>query len=516
MARAWPLPAADRDTGPITIAGAWRTALIRLGIAAAAILALFARDAADMARIWWSSSTYNHILLIPPILAWLVAQRREALGRIAPAPWWGGAPVLAAAACGWIIGEAAGLAVARHLALILFLEGAVLTLLGHRVARALAFPLGFAIFLLPVGDELVPALQMLTAEMAMALLGWADIPAHLSGVFISTPTGYFEVAEACSGVKFLIAMLALGVLVANVCFVSWPRRIAFVAAAAALPILANGVRAFGTIYVAHYRGTEFAAGFDHIVYGWIFFALVVAALLGGAWRWFDRAATDPAIDPALVERLAIASPPAPVPRWPLVAIAAAVILPQLWSALGPPPPAPLPQQIVVPAVPGWTPVADRPAHPWMARADGADRWAMLRYARGDARIDLFVALYSGQSEGREIAGYGQGAVDPNGDWAWAAPAAPLAGARADRLAAPGPVTREAVTVMRIGDVGTGSALVVKRETLIARLLRQPRPAMLLIVSAEDAEGRPARAAIEAFLAAAGGTDTLGDAVLKPR
>jgi exosortase len=81
--------------------------------------------------------------------------------------------------------------------------------------------------------------------MSMALLGQTGVPAHLDGIFISTPTGLFRVAEACSGVRFLVAMAALAALVANLCFRSWPRRAAFVAAAMAIPVAANGVRAFG-------------------------------------------------------------------------------------------------------------------------------------------------------------------------------------------------------------------------------------------------------------------------------
>ena len=71
-------------------------------------------------------------------------------------------------------------------------------------------------------------------------------------------------------------------------FDRWSRRAVFMAACIIVPILANGVRAWATIYVAQYVGAEAAGGFDHIVYGWIFFALVVAALLGGAWRFFER------------------------------------------------------------------------------------------------------------------------------------------------------------------------------------------------------------------------------------
>jgi len=80
------------------------------------------------------------------------------------------------------------------------------------------------LFLVPFGDELVPTLQMITADLTIALVHLSGIPAVIDGVFIDTPIGLFEVAEACSGVKFLVAMVALGSLAAHVCFASWWRR----------------------------------------------------------------------------------------------------------------------------------------------------------------------------------------------------------------------------------------------------------------------------------------------------
>jgi exosortase/archaeosortase family protein len=157
------------------------------------------------------------------------------------------------------------------------------------------------VFLVPFGDEIVPPLQDVTARMAVALTQASGVPASITGVFIDTPVGLFEVAEACSGVKFLIAMIALGTLVAHLCFRSWKRRAVFMAACAVVPVLANGVRAWGTIYIAQSRGVEFAAGFDHIVYGWFFFALVMTVLLGASWRFFDRAANDSLVDAEALE-----------------------------------------------------------------------------------------------------------------------------------------------------------------------------------------------------------------------
>jgi len=188
----------------------------------------------------------------------------------------------------WGAGRLTGINLLAHAGAVAMVQAAVVALLGPRVSVLLALPLGFAAFLVPFGDELIPALQFVTAEIAVALTRAGGIAADIEGIHIHTPAGLFIVAEACSGVKFLAAMVALGVLVCFTRFASWTRRAAFMLAAIVVPVLANGVRAWGTIAVAHAYGIEFAVGFDHVVYGWVFFALVVALLLGAAWPFFGR------------------------------------------------------------------------------------------------------------------------------------------------------------------------------------------------------------------------------------
>jgi len=140
----------------------------------------------------------------------------------------------------------------------------------------------------PFGDEIIEPLQVVTAKIAILLTGWSGIPAFFDGIYIDTPVGLFVVAEACSGIRFLIAMVTLAVLVAFTRFDRWSRRAAFMAVSIVVPIIANGVRAWGTIYMAQSQGLEFAAGFDHVFYGWFFFAFVVVFILGIAWRFFER------------------------------------------------------------------------------------------------------------------------------------------------------------------------------------------------------------------------------------
>lgn len=487
---------------------AWRQHLTALAAAATAILLLFHRDAFHMVSIWWTSSTYNHVLLIPPILGWLVWQRRTELAQLSPAAWW---PALAAVALGalaWLLGEAAGLALARHAGLVLMLQGAVAACLGKAVTRGLAFPLFFMVFLVPAGEEIVPLMQTVTADISMLLLAWAGVPAHIEGVFITTPSGYFEVAEACAGVKFLIAMIAMGALVANLCFRSRRRRAAFMAAAIVIPILANGVRAFGTIYIAEQAGLSFAEGFDHIFYGWIFFALVIALLLGAGWRFFDRKVGEPWFDPA---RLAS---PAGTTQPGRIAAAAALLaaLPVLWAtAITAAGTEPVPADIAFSEVRGWQRVAPGGGRPWQPHFAGADLLRMARYRDAEGReIDLAIAIFARQSEGRELVGHGQGAVAPEGAWAWTAASAAPANGTAERIASHG-IQREVVSFYRVGDSLTGSGMQVKLETMKTRLLGGRQRAVALLVSAEaPGSGASARPAIDAFLAALGPVDIAAD------
>jgi len=288
-------------TDPERLPLAWRAPLARLALAWAGLIAVAWGDWAEMARQWWDSSTYNHILLVPPILFWLVRLRLRDLMRLTPTGWWPGLILFACGMLAWLAGAAVEVNLASQFGAVVILQGATVTLLGPRVAAGLLFPLGYMLFLVPFGDEIIPVLQAVTAKLAVALTHVSGVPAVVSGVFIDTPAGLFEVAEACSGVKFLVAMVALGTLVAHLCFASWNRRVAFMFAAVVVPVLANGVRAWGTIYVAQSQGIEFAAGFDHIVYGWIFFAVVMATLLGTAWRFFDRSPDDRLVDPEAIE-----------------------------------------------------------------------------------------------------------------------------------------------------------------------------------------------------------------------
>ena len=163
--------------------------------------------------------------------------------------------------------------------------------------RGLLFPLGYALLLVPFGEELVPLLQTFTAHISVILLHLSGISAEMEGVFITTPAGLLRGRRGMFGGQFPDRDARLcGVRGASVFqeldAADRLRR----ARRSATTILANALRAYGTMVAAEIWGIEAAGGIDHIFYGWIFFGLVIVIVMLVARRWFDRPANDVAVD----------------------------------------------------------------------------------------------------------------------------------------------------------------------------------------------------------------------------
>lgn len=502
----------------LALPAAWRAALIRLGLAWIALIALFARDWADMVGQWWNSSTYNHILLVPFILGWLVAQRRDELLRLDPVAWWPPLLAFAGAALLWLLGEFAGVAGARQFAVVVMAIVAVAAIMGPAVVMGLRFPLAYMLFLVPLGDELIPLLQTVTARLTMVLLGLAHVPAHIDGVFITTPAGYFQVAEACSGVKFLIAMIAYGALVADVCFLSPWRRAAFMVVSVVVPIFANGMRAFGTIWIAGWYGIRFASSFDHVFYGWVFFALVMALCMAVGWRFFDRPVDRPMIDPDRIRDSRIVRAAL---RWrardlpvmiAMLALAGGVIG---WTAAAGSLAAKVPQGVFLPDIPGWTAEPVDAGTAWDPPASGAAQKFHMRFRNPQgAVVDVAFAIHAVQDDAHKAGGFGQGAVPLGSRWAWERVGPAFADGHSEVVQAPGPERRLCVTWYRSGPLLTGSNAALRLRVMQNHLLLRREATAVLILSASDKLTPDPAGAIRAFIASAGPVDRWIDAMAR--
>lgn len=249
-----------------------------LGAGLLLLCVLFHQEITAAAVIWSTSTAYGHCWLVLPIVGWLLWERRAAAVAYPPeAVAW---PVFAApvVACAWLASDWLGIMEGRQLAVLGFLELLLLAVLGTRLWWALSPALLYAVFLVPFGAFITPALQNFTAGFIDVGLNLLGVPHAMDAFQIEIPEGRFYVAEACAGLRFLIASIAFGALYAVTMFRSGWRRLVFIGVACVVPVIANGFRALGIVYAGHLIGSAEAAAADHVIYGWVFFSVVILVL----------------------------------------------------------------------------------------------------------------------------------------------------------------------------------------------------------------------------------------------
>lgn len=265
----------------------WQVSTAALAFVVAALLWLYWDAAVAAVSVWYGSPTFNHGFIVLPVVAYLIYERRSLLRGAPPSPFLWALPLVAGSGIVWLFAYAIGIIEAQQFALLFMVQSALLALLGLRLYRALLFPLLFLFFLVPSGEFLVPGLQDFTAEASVGLLRISGIPVFSDGVFISIPNGNFYVAEACAGLRFLIATIAFGFLFAELTYRSWWRRALFIGLCIVTPVAANALRAYGIIIIAHLSDNQLAAGVDHLVYGWFFFSFVTVGLAAAGLTFRD-------------------------------------------------------------------------------------------------------------------------------------------------------------------------------------------------------------------------------------
>ncbi len=387
----------------------WHTAALIVIVSISAVLAVFWQTAVSMVAVWYRSETFAHGFLVLPISAYLIWTRRQRVAHLVPAPNLWGLPLLAGLGFGWLLGNLADVLVVQQIALVAVLQGLVWTVLGSPVVSTLRFPLAFLLFAVPIGEILVPPLQDFTAFVTVEALQMSRIPVFLEGRFISIPSGTWEVTKACSGVRYVIPSVVLGCLYASVTYQSWSRRLGFILASVAVPILANGVRAYGIIMLAHLTDNKIASGVDHLVYGWLFFVLVIFLLfwLGVRWRQpvdtDERSqASDLRLSPVITSGRSRASSARAIALTAASSIVLLALAPISAHVLSNRTGAPIDLQAALPQVNlPWKALAENTGN-WMPRILGADAKLIQSYTSSHQVVQLYIAYYAGQHQGAEL------------------------------------------------------------------------------------------------------------------
>ncbi|WP_300452737.1 exosortase A [Accumulibacter sp.] len=376
----------------------WRLALPALVCTLALLLVLFRETALAMAGIWARSDTYAHGFIVPPIVLWLIWRQRSSLAPLAPGYSFPALLLFAGAGFAWLLGEVAAANVVSQFALIFLLVLAVPVVLGWEIARALAFPLLFLFFAVPFGDFAMPKLMDWTAQVTIFGLRLSGVPVHAEGLRFVIPTGSWSVVEACSGVRYLIASVTVGTLFAYLTYHSLVKRVVFVGVSVLVPIVANWARAYMIVMLGHLSGNKLAVGVDHLIYGWVFFGIVIMAMfwIGARWREDElpRAAPSPSL----------AGGPTSSSR-SLVAAAVTVVVGAVWPLAD--------WQIEThPAAPLGRPAPLEPIAGWSAAPDGLVGWrpkienpaasTQENLQNGGRVAGIFLAYYRNQDQQHKL------------------------------------------------------------------------------------------------------------------
>lgn len=248
--------------------------------------ALFFRTTIAMAEVWWINETFTHGFLIFPISLWLIWQKKTHLSKLEPAPEPLVLFITFFITCFWLLTALVDVKVLMQLSMISIILTLIWAITGRKILLYLLFPLLFLYLAVPLGQSLIPVLMEFTANATVYLVKLTGIPVYQDGFNFILPSGSWSVVEECSGVRYLIATLTLGIVYAYINYASLKKRLIFIAFAILVPIFANSLRAFIIVMLGHFSGMKIAIGADHLIYGWVLFGIIIFIMfyVGSFWR----------------------------------------------------------------------------------------------------------------------------------------------------------------------------------------------------------------------------------------
>lgn len=259
---------------------------LRAGVLAGAVVAILIGLYARVFPVWlddlWNDPNYSHVYIVPIISGFIIWQRWRRLAALPIRGSWRGVPLILAGVAALIVGDIGAETFLMRTSLIVILAGLVLFHFGSAMLRALAFPLAFFLFMVPMPAiffyAMTSRLQNIAAETGAWGLDFLGVPVLLDGNVIQLSRLTLGVTEACSGIRSLITLVALGVAWAHLMLPRFWMQVVFVVSVLPVTIVANAGRIVMTGLVARSFGVEYAEGFFHFFSGWLVFIGAILCL----------------------------------------------------------------------------------------------------------------------------------------------------------------------------------------------------------------------------------------------
>lgn len=259
-----------------------RTLWLPIGAALVLFVALYAKPAYLLVRDWtnFENPDAGTGLLLAPLAFWFAFQTGLKEVR-KPAMALGVAVLLASIGLRYISDLAAELFTMR-LSMLMAAAGLMLWFFGIRQLLAWWLPFVLLGLAIPLPElviaKLTAPLQLVASKIGASLIAWRNIPVLLNGNVIRIPGHDLFVAEACSGLRSLTALVNLGVLLGAMLLVKPWSRVTLLVLAVPMAILINGFRIFLTAFLVFFVSPEAGSGFMHTTEGWLMFVIAFASL----------------------------------------------------------------------------------------------------------------------------------------------------------------------------------------------------------------------------------------------
>lgn len=244
----------------------------------------------DLVENWYSDANYSHGFLIPVVSGYLLYKKREMLaanvGRVDPAGLW----LVAAGMILFIVANGAAEYFTLRFSLVVTLFGLVYFLFGPKMIRCCWFELAFLVFMIPIPYVIYYAatfpMQLMASKITVAILNVLGAGAVRQGNVIHLGGISLEVAEACSGIRSLVSLAALGAIYAYMSLKHGGARTLLFVATAPVAILANVARVFVSALLAYGASVDVTIEPVHSIMGLIVFvvAFIMLALIAGLLR----------------------------------------------------------------------------------------------------------------------------------------------------------------------------------------------------------------------------------------
>ena len=231
---------------------------------------------------WWQDPNFSHGFFVPLFSAFVLWQDRSQIARLPVIPSSWGLLIVIGALCVLILGVMGAELFLSRVSLLLLIAGLVIFFLGWNYFRAVLFPWGFLILMIPIPaiifNQITFPLQLLASKVAAAVLPVLGVPVLREGNVINLPAMTLEVAEACSGIRSLLSLTTLAIIYG---YLMEPRnavRVGLALASLPIAVAANSFRIVGTGLLIQYWDPEKAEGFFHLFSGWLIFVISLLML----------------------------------------------------------------------------------------------------------------------------------------------------------------------------------------------------------------------------------------------